>query len=168
MTKGFQDSVLDLKNHDYWGPLFKVDLGVKKSCYKAILSYVYLRPKMIFALLIFCIRQVCSPAGWVHNMHKTSRWRLQFHEKTGNGKRFENRGHLDAEQRGAAAHGTVSIACSSPLLFRPLLRTWRWIKEHLPLNLQTSESLSPKDLFPILTSALTDNSNDQPFWCILS
>ena len=91
MTKGFQDSVLDLKNHDYWGPLFKVDLCVKKSCYKAILSYVYLRPKMFFALLIFCIRQVCSPAGWVHNMQKTPRWRLQFHENRQRGMFWEPR-----------------------------------------------------------------------------
>ena len=157
---------------EFWRMFFSKEeylRSYRPNIYKtnfALRKWVNLRPKMFFALLIFCIRQVCSPAGWVHNMHKTSRWRLQFHEKTGNGKRFENRGHLDAEQRGAAAHGTVSIACSSPLLFRPLLRTWRWLKEHLPLNLQTSESLSPKDLFPILTSPWPTIL--MTFWCILT
>ena len=161
MTKGFQDSVLDLKTHSYWSLLFKVALGVKKSCYKAILLNVYLQPKMFF-----CIAYILHSASWLES---TTCKRLQgdVSNSTKNRQRqtfWEPRpgGHLDAGQRGAAAHGTVSIACSSPLVLRPL-RTWRWIKEHLPLNLQTSESLSPKDLFPILTSALTDNSNDQLF-----
>ena len=74
---------------------------------------------MFFALLIFYIRQVWSPQH-----AKDSKVTSPIPRKTGNAKRFENRGHLDAEQPGAAAHGTVSIACSSPLLFRPL-RTWR-------------------------------------------
>ena len=146
----------------YWSLLFKVALGVKKSCYKAILLNVHPRPKM-FLCIAYILYSASVVTSWLES---TTCKRLQGDvsnfTKTGNAKRFENRGHLDAEQRGAAAHGTVSIACSSPLVARPL-RTWRWIKEHLPLNLQTSESLSPKDLFPILTSALTDNSNDQLF-----
>ena len=76
--------------------------------------------KCFFALLIFCIRQV----GWSPQHTKDSKVTSPIPRKTGNNaKRFENRGHLDAEQRGAAAHGTVSIACSSPLVERPL-RTW--------------------------------------------
>ena len=80
--------------------------------------------KCFFALLIFFIRQVWSPAGWSPQHAKDSKVTSPIPRKTGNNaKRFENRGHLDAEQRGAAAHGTVSIACSSPLVARPL-RTW--------------------------------------------
>ena len=72
--------------------------------------------KCFFALLIFFIRQVWSPAGWSSQHAKDSKVTSPIPRKTGNAKRFEKRGHLDAEQRGAAAHSTVSIACSPPLV----------------------------------------------------
>ena len=78
--------------------------------------------------MFFCLAYILHSASlftsWLSSQHaKDSKVTSPIPRKTGNGKRFENRGHLDAEQRGAAAHGTVSIACSSALLFR-LLRTW--------------------------------------------
>ena len=75
--------------------------------------------------MFFCIVYILHSASVVSTTCKRLQGDVSNSTKTGNAKRFENRGHLDAEQPGAAAHGTVSIACSSPLLFRPLLRTWR-------------------------------------------
>ena len=127
MTKGFQDSVLDLKTHSYWSLLFKVALGVKKSCYKAILLNVHPRPKM-FLCIAYILYSASVVTSWLES---TTCKRLQGDVSNSTKNRQQHQmfweprpgGHLDAEQRGAAAHGTVSIACSSPLVERPL-RTW--------------------------------------------
>ena len=170
MTKGFQDSVLDLKTHSYWSLLFKVALGVKKSCYKAILLNVHPRPAKNVSL--HCLYSLFGKCGHqlvgVHNMQKTPRWRLQFHEKPAT-PNVSRTAATSTQSNGAPPRMAPFPLPARPLSLRDRFgRGRRWIKEHLPLNLQTSESLSPKDLFPILTSALTDNSNDQPFWCIQS
>ena len=78
--------------------------------------------------MFFCIAYILHSASvvtsWLEfTTCKRRQGDVSNSTKTGNAKCFENRGHLDAEQRGAAAHGTVSIACSSPLVARPL-RTW--------------------------------------------
>ena len=75
--------------------------------------------------MFFCIAYILHPASVVSTTCKRLQGDVSNSTKTGNAECFENRGHLDAEQPGAAAHGTVSIACSSPFVLRPLLRTWR-------------------------------------------
>ena len=67
--------------------------------------------------MFFCIAYILHSASlftsWLSSQHaKDFKVTSPIPRKTGNAKRFENRGHLDAEQPGAAAHGTVSIACS--------------------------------------------------------